>query len=497
MDSDQEQRHSRMKAVKETRLKGKKLRRSRQKYRKEKFSATNFQALDEEFSDLDLQSAERDSDVDSEVVETVTAVHQTSDCGSARKYAFRPMNGRSFRFRVKAPHNANVCLSGAAAEVPQHMYEIFLAGWNGKESAIRRNKKDDVCKVQTPNLLSSSEFRGFWVVVTNNSIKVRIFTFFFLGFVRITHYGYCTAFGATGSWTFADDDPTHFGPELDLSDLVGALKETTKPSVQPKPSYPSYQQPAPFIGFDHRFGNASSNVFNNDEMTSESPTTWWKSGIMAQELTEGNGATWAPRVGRFETERTLAPSRQRSGRVTSELMEGNRPARASRAYKYKILHSRAPTLALKWVSCRGGSRCPAPVNVTNGVDSPLVALARHNGGLFPGVLMPNINECYITWGGKSISKTDYFLLSNPGNADIIWQSAQNGSVPNGALEGGYSETGEKLYIGRFNVGGMVISGKVHPSHRVCYVPYWGSENNNRRYEVLCLRTVPFTILGIQ
>lgn len=353
-------------------------------------------------------------------------VHQTSDCGSARKYAFRPMNGRSFRFRVKAPHNANVCLSGAAAEVPQHMYEIFLAGWNGKESAIRRNKKDDVCKVQTPNLLSSSEFRGFWVVVTNNSIKVgregesNAFMTHTDALVplRITHYGYCTAFGATGSWTFADDDPTHFGPELDLSDLVGALKETTKPSVQPKPSYPSYQQPAPFIGFDHRFGNASSNVFNNDE-------------------------------------------------------------------------------TLKWVSCRGGSRCPAPVNVTNGVDSPLVALARHNGGLFPGVLMPNINECYITWGGKSISKTDYFLLSNPGNADIIWQSAQNGSVPNGALEGGYSETGEKLYIGRFNVGGMVISGKVHPSHRVCYVPYWGSENNNRRYEVLCLRTVPFTILGIQ
>lgn len=100
------------------------------------------------------------------------SVHQSPNCGPSRRYLFRMMSGRSFRFRVKAGHDANLCLSGAAAEVPHHMYEIFLGGWNGAESAIRRNKRDDVCKVKTPNILSQHEFRGFWVVVTKNAIKV-------------------------------------------------------------------------------------------------------------------------------------------------------------------------------------------------------------------------------------------------------------------------------------------------------------------------------------
>lgn len=325
------------------------------------------------------------------------------------------MNGPSFRFRVKAPHNANVCLSGAAAEVPQHMYEIFLGGWEGKESAIRRNKKDDVCKVKTPNLLNAYDFRGFWVVVTSNTIKVgregesKPFMTHTDHMVplRLTYYGYCTAYGASGSWIFADDDPTHFNPWLDLSDLLGALAEQPKPP----PSAPSY-------GFipKHIVGNAASN---------------------------------------------------------------------------------STTETMKWISCRHGSKCAAPVSVTNGSNSPIVALAYHNGGLIPGVLMPNTNVCYISWGGQSIAKNDYFLLSNPGIVEFIWLSASNGSVPNGAIEGGYSETGEKLFIGRFSVNGAVISGKVHPSHRVCYIPYWGSENSSARYDVLCLKTVPLSILGIQ
>ncbi|XP_042229725.1 uncharacterized protein LOC121871457 isoform X2 [Homarus americanus] len=308
------------------------------------------------------------------------SVHQSPNCGGNRVYVFRPLNGQTFRFRVKAPNDANICLSGAAAEVPHHMFEIFLGGWGGGESGIRRNKKDDVCKVKTPNILNANEFMGFWVVVTNSAIKIgreresKPFLTFSdaIAPIRVTHYGYCTAYGARGSWIFADEDPTPFEPE----------------------------------------------------------------SVMI-----------------------------------------NQP--------------------LQWIPCRNGSKCAAPVPATVGRNPSYVAAAHHQGEFIPGVLLPDTNACYISWGGTSIAKPNYFLLSNPGGANFTWQSAKQGNVPMGALEGGYTVNGEKLFIGRFSVSGTVVSGKVHCSHKVCYVPYWGSENKSAVYEVLCLQTVPFSFLGVQ
>lgn len=42
----------------------------------------------------------------------------------------------------------------------------------------------------------------------------------------------------------------------------------------------------------------------------------------------------------------------------------------------------------------------------------------------------------------------------------MWERASLGNVPQGALQGGYTEAGEPLYIGRFNHGGSLICGKV-------------------------------------
>ncbi|KAK4316863.1 hypothetical protein Pmani_012020 [Petrolisthes manimaculis] len=170
---------------------------------------------------------------------------------------------------------------------------------------------------------------------------------------------------------------------------------------------------------------------------------------------------------------------------------------------------------IKMVPCCSGSTCPSPVPVVSptinrhAIDMSIwnprsrgvhrrigtVAAARHNGGLIPGVVMPGTTSCLIPWGGQAVAKMDYFVLCNPGGVELVWQRANNGEVPRGALQGGYSETGEKLYFGRLNHGGILLSGKVHPSHRVCYVPYNGQEVQNSSYEVLCLKTVPLANLG--
>ncbi|KAK7078136.1 hypothetical protein SK128_008923, partial [Halocaridina rubra] len=98
-------------------------------------------------------------------------IYNSPNTGQNRTYTFRPLKSKSFKFHVKANANVNLCLSPTYNEVPQQQYEIFLAGWGGGESALRKHKKDDVCKVKTPNILNANQFRGFWVVITPHCIK--------------------------------------------------------------------------------------------------------------------------------------------------------------------------------------------------------------------------------------------------------------------------------------------------------------------------------------
>lgn len=149
--------------------------------------------------------------------------------------------------------------------------------------------------------------------------------------------------------------------------------------------------------------------------------------------------------------------------------------------------------SIRWAPSRSVGMCHAPFQAAPGV---YVAAAYHNGGLIPGVVTAN-NICLIPFGGGAVSKTDYFLLSNPGNEELVWQSASRGNIPIGALQGGYSETGEPLYIGRYRPNRTFVTGKVHPSHKVCYVPHMGREISNASYDVLCLKTIPLASLGLQ
>ncbi|XP_066981735.1 uncharacterized protein [Macrobrachium rosenbergii] len=334
-------------------------------------------------------------------------IYTSQNCGNNRSYTFRPIKSPTISFEVKADANVNLCLSPNMGETPHQQFEIFLAGWGGGESALRRNKKDDVHKAKTPGIVSPNLFRGFWISLEPHAIKVgkkgegAPFLMHSDPFVNFTFsfYGYCTSFGTTGQWIFNDDD-------------IG-LPQPFYPPVPPIPPTPPVVSPA-----------------------------------------------------------------------------------------------------VKWLQCTSLSMCPAPVQVANGHNLPYVAAAFHNGALLPGyvtVHQPNI--CNISWGGAAHQKMDFFLLSNPGGADFVWQSGSFGSAPNGALQGGYTETGERLYIGRFKQGGVYVGGKVsiekedprphrrsrvkvHPSHSVCYAPFGGHEVRNSSYEVLCFKSVPLSLLGL-
>ncbi|XP_047489621.1 uncharacterized protein LOC125039572 [Penaeus chinensis] len=321
------------------------------------------------------------------------AVYESEDCGGTRRYTFRRIQTTTIRFQVKAAHDVAICLSPDDEEEPEDMYEIFIGCWGGGESGIRRHKGEDVCRIETPDIVSDEEFRTFWIKIQRGVIKVGRSgqKHPFMSYtdpdtlLHVTWYGYSTGWGASGEWVFPDDDEG---------------------------------------------SSSSSSAMSSSDSEAEDINSLEDRPIMYK-----------------------------------------RPAR--------------------WVPAKGGYFPKHPVSGGEGPDGEVyVGMAHHEGGYILGMVVPDHGCCYIPFGGDAIPKTEYFVLSNPGSVTITWEPSSKGKCPPGALQGGISEDGEILYIGRVSVDGVVSVGKVHPSHEVCYVPYGGSEHAHRDYEVLCVRNLP-------
>lgn len=53
------------------------------------------------------------------------------------------------------------------------LLQIFIGGWSNQKSAIRRDHtRPDKANVDTPDILSNEEFRGFWVTYLGGVIAV-------------------------------------------------------------------------------------------------------------------------------------------------------------------------------------------------------------------------------------------------------------------------------------------------------------------------------------
>lgn len=123
------------------------------------------------------------------------------------EYQFNSITGGSIHFTVKAANDAHVALSEGPS-IENNVYEIFIGGWGNAKSAIRRNReKPDKAIVETPNILSADESKGFWIRWNGGNIAVGRAGEAdpFLSWedpepFPVTHYGICTGWGATGQW---------------------------------------------------------------------------------------------------------------------------------------------------------------------------------------------------------------------------------------------------------------------------------------------------------
>ncbi|XP_077502283.1 natterin-4-like [Amblyomma americanum] len=161
------------------------------------------------------------------------------------------------------------------------------------------------------------------------------------------------------------------------------------------------------------------------------------------------------------------------------------------AYQHDGSHMGVQRLCY-WKRCRGGH---VPYNaVCGGEDlggeSLYVGRASHSGDLVPGKLVPSHGVCYVSWGEGEHGHDNYeVLVSN--DALLQWLRASNGSVPSGAIQGGVTVTGERLYIGRARHHNTLTLGKVHPSHGCLYLPFAGNEHRYTEYEALVCMTINF------
>ncbi|XP_077866401.1 uncharacterized protein LOC144354127 [Saccoglossus kowalevskii] len=108
-------------------------------------------------------------------------------------------------FEVKANNDVHIGLSAQQHDL-SNMYEIVIGGWGNSQSVIRRSKQGfNQVAVYTPGILSSSEFRGFWLTWQNGKIKVgkagKVDSFMHWtdpNPLVVSFIGYCTGWGSTG-----------------------------------------------------------------------------------------------------------------------------------------------------------------------------------------------------------------------------------------------------------------------------------------------------------
>jgi len=148
-------------------------------------------------------------------------------------------------------------------------------------------------------------------------------------------------------------------------------------------------------------------------------------------------------------------------------------------------------MSKSWCDACDGSVPPNAMDAgTDGGETIYVGRAEHEGVMIPGKIHPSHGVCYVAYAGEEHAKSNYQALVGK-----YWYPCSGGDVPGNAVVAG-NDGGEDTYVGRAEHEGVIIPGKVHPSHGVCYVSFAGEEHAKSEYQVLvygdcsCYRWVP-------
>lgn len=104
-----------------------------------------------------------------------------------------------------------------------------------------------------------------------------------------------------------------------------------------------------------------------------------------------------------------------------------------------------------------------------------------------GKFEPHYKQAYIAVDGKEQSVTwEFEILTGSG---LEWIADWNGHVPQNTIEGGYTKSGEKVFVGRTPVNNILQAGKIVPSRKGILCSFASVEHHDTLYEVLVLPSV--------
>ncbi|XP_049873807.1 uncharacterized protein LOC126372183 isoform X1 [Pectinophora gossypiella] len=447
------------------------------------------------------------------------------------QYQFFPISSGSIQFKVRAPKDAHLALT-MAPQPGNPMIEVFIGGWENTKSVIRKNgEKPEKAEIETPQILSSGEFRGFWVRWDSGIISagregeaIPFISWADPEPFPIAFVGVCTGWGATGTWKIEDGEEFNtpdkleykFGPaasgylEFDyrgphnchvcLTNAPGEVEpmyefiiggwENTQSVIRHNRQRPDkvtvstkgIMNPNEYKKFliDWRCGR----LMLRDRDTREMIMEWVDPNpfpISHFGVRTGYGARGQWRIKHFYKtgQQPLPPSAPAPAALFANP--------AGYPTSTPMYPTSTPVMGGGgrgvWVDATGGQVPPGAV--VGGQDTsgePLyVVRARHEGALLPGKLVPSHGCAYVPWGGQEHGKPEYqVLVGGPNN----WVPTSGSNIPPNALPGGESEDGEPLMVGRVRHEGSLTTGKVQQSHGVCYISFGGQELGFPEYEIL-------------
>ncbi|KAI4471014.1 hypothetical protein MML48_1g15758 [Holotrichia oblita] len=287
------------------------------------------------------------------------------------EYQFIPNNTGFVQFRVRADHDAHVALTVSAAECDP-MYEVFFGSWNNSKSIIRKNRtKPDVAEANTPAVLNPGEFRGFWIRWNNGTITAGtegnyqpILTYTDSEIVPIEYVGFCTGWGATGSWIVQPAGP---------------------PSAAPSAPMPYTGGPGafgPVCWVEATSGQVPPNAFVGGEDNGEPMYVIrgkFNDGLIPGKLLSSHGCSYVPWGG------------EENGLNTYDVLcdfNGD------------------------WVDCSGGNIPPNSLSAGESEDGEPLYVGRvlHEGSMTVGKVQQSHGVCYIPYGGKELGFPEYQIL---------------------------------------------------------------------------------------
>ncbi|XP_015113518.1 uncharacterized protein LOC107038774 isoform X1 [Diachasma alloeum] len=293
------------------------------------------------------------------------------------KYTFHAVKSGCVIIDVKAKSNAHVALTQGKSETSP-MYEILLGGWDNTASVIRYDRKQpDKVRVNTPNLLSSSEHRKFAIMWHDGLITVRsgdqhgkiLLEWKDPKPIGISHVGVRTAWGATGNWRMHFDhlQHTHSGPP------------------------PKFRHPNPSAPSARYAGSACWCAASGGQI----PPGALEGGQDGEPLF----------VGRAQHEGALIPGKVKPSHAVCYVAWGGGEHGKP---EYEVLCG----CNGRWVPIAGGQVPPnaVPGGETEEGEPLFIGRVNHEGTLTIGKVQASHNVCYIPYGGAEMSFSDYEIL---------------------------------------------------------------------------------------